>query len=638
MGAAARTRVSVKRRLFQESADSVCAEHGPQGSGPTPTSGRFSRRVVAVVNKAARRAGCARSRGVNVGGMVAAASDPLIGVEIGRYRLTSVIGEGGMGRVYLGVHPGIGSRVAVKVLSDACTQRPELLERFFAEARAVNLIRHENIVSVIDMAVLPTGQPYIVMELVEGRTLGALVRGVAAPLGGVVAVVSEVLAALAAAHAIGIVHRDLKPDNVMITAEGHAKVLDFGIAKLAPGLGNNHSPRTATGALLGTPAYMAPEQISGAEHVDARTDLYAAGVVLYECVTGRPPFVADTVFDLMRMHVDVAPRPPRALRSDLPPALEQVILMALEKDPARRFQSAGAMIAALAHAGAELPAHEWQALSGAGRQLSMSRLASAPRSGLAATAPSIAPAARPSRWPLGLGLGLGLTALAALGIVLVIRGRGATQRAESGAPGNEYPGHVTVGPNVTAGGVPLVPSVPSAPAAHGAPSVPAGFDPKHFDAMAFLPRALELARAEYGDAGLTRLDTDGVHADGIVDLTLPGTDGVLYYFRSPSRSERPADLPPNIDVSIECYVTVAVTAADGVVVARRSMSPIDSSCRWAVRPPPACKPADVWARARADGADPGTVAKVEFLSDGKWFFDNEYDGTGLVKTYDDTCK
>ena len=252
--------------------------------------------------------------------------DPLLGIEVGRYRLARLLGDGGMGRVYLAVQPVIGSRVAIKMLSDQCARKPELLERFFAEARAVNLIRHENIVSVLDFTPLPDGRPFIVMEFVEGQTLASIVHARHVPLGGVVQVMIEVLSALAAAHAIGIVHRDLKPDNIIVTAEGHAKVLDFGIAKLAPSVQQQLSPRTRTGALLGTPPYMAPEQISGAGRVDARTDVYAAGVVLFEVVTGGAPFNAATLFELMRAHLEEPPPSPRALRRDLPAELEQVIL------------------------------------------------------------------------------------------------------------------------------------------------------------------------------------------------------------------------------------------------------------------------------------------------------------------------
>ena len=291
--------------------------------------------------------------------------DPLLGSVIDRYRLTRVLGEGGMGRVYLAVQPAIGSRVAIKVLSEDCARNPELLERFFAEGRAVNLIRHEHIVSVLDMAQLPDGRPFIVMEFVEGQTLAAIVRTSLAPFGGVVQVMGEMLSALAAAHAIGIVHRDLKPDNVIVTVEGHAKVLDFGIAKLAPNLREVGS-QTKTGALLGTPAYMAPEQISGAANVDARTDVYAAGVVLFEAVTGRQPFSGATIYDLMKAHVEQQPPLPRSLRRDLPQPIEQVILVALAKDPALRFQSATAMAQALTHAASGLTQDQWKPLSSRG--------------------------------------------------------------------------------------------------------------------------------------------------------------------------------------------------------------------------------------------------------------------------------
>ena len=322
---------------------------------------------------------------------LAATEDPLLGAEVGRYRIARLLGEGGMGRVYLAVQPAIGSRVAIKVLSDECARNPELLERFFAEARAVNLIRHENIVSVLDLAQLPDGRPYIVMEYVEGATLAAVVRAGPVPLGGLVQVMAEVLSALAAAHAMGIVHRDLKPDNVLVTAEGHAKVLDFGIAKLAPELQQQLSPRTRTGALLGTPQYMAPEQISGSGGVDPRTDLYAAGVVLYELATGRQPFVGETLFDLMRAHLEQPPPPPRALRPDLPPALEHVILTALAKRPDERFPGAPMMAQALQQAAAALPAEQWRSLSLRGPS------ASGPRTG---RGPELPLALRPTQ-PVG---------------------------------------------------------------------------------------------------------------------------------------------------------------------------------------------------------------------------------------------
>ena len=288
-------------------------------------------------------------------------ADPLLGTMVQRYQLARVLGAGGMGRVYLGVQPDIGSRVAIKVLAEDCARDPDLVERFFAEARAVNLIRHEHIVGVLDLARFADGRPYIVMEFIDGATLGALARQATLPLGPLCAILDEVLSALAAAHAIGIVHRDLKPDNVLVTPAGHAKVLDFGIAKLAPTISNQPSPRTRTGALLGTPEYMAPEQVAS-KAVDGRTDLYACGVMLYETTTGRRPFVGENLFALLRAHLEETPVPPRRWRPELSEALEEVIVRALAKLPEHRFQTAAEMMDALARAASALPPSAWGSL------------------------------------------------------------------------------------------------------------------------------------------------------------------------------------------------------------------------------------------------------------------------------------
>jgi serine/threonine-protein kinase len=269
--------------------------------------------------------------------LIARGDDVLLGTTVGVYRVAKLMGVGGMGRVYKGVHPQIGSRVAIKVLSRECADREDLVERFFSEARAVNLIRHESIVNVLDLATLPDGRPYIIMEYLDGAPLADLVGKLGPlPLGGLARLTAEVLDALAAAHAKGIVHRDLKPDNIYVTPAGRPKVLDFGIAKLRPELGGS---ATQTGSLLGTPHYMSPEQALG-KPVDLRTDVYAIGVILFECATGRRPFLGESLFDLLRKQVDEAPPSPRQFRPDMPPAMEQVILYALNKDPAQRFGSA----------------------------------------------------------------------------------------------------------------------------------------------------------------------------------------------------------------------------------------------------------------------------------------------------------
>lgn len=279
--------------------------------------------------------------------------NPLIGHIVGRYHIERQLGAGGMGEVYLGVQPQIGSHVAIKVLTAESAQNAEMVERFFTEARAVNTIRHDNIVNVIDLDRLADGRPFIVMEYLDGLSLAQAIkqRG-ALPLGGLTRVAAETLEALAAAHRHFVIHRDLKPDNLQITRSGRTKVLDFGIAKL---LGDPTVPAmTQTGMLLGTPHYMAPEQIS-AGTIDARTDLYALGVILYEGATGRKPFDGQTLFELFSRHVKEPPQPPRQLRPELSPAYEAVILRALEKDPARRFGSAKEMHAYLHEAAKSLP-------------------------------------------------------------------------------------------------------------------------------------------------------------------------------------------------------------------------------------------------------------------------------------------
>ncbi len=293
--------------------------------------------------------------------------DLLLGTTIGAYRIARLLGVGGMGRVYKGVHPTIGSRVAIKVLSRECSDRRDLVDRFFSEAKAVNMIRHESIVNVLDLATLPDGRPYIIMEYLDGAPLAAIVEHAVAtrtplPLGGLARLAVEVLDALAAAHAKGIVHRDLKPDNIYITPSGRPKVLDFGIAKLTD-MGAGRATRT--GSLLGTPHYMAPEQAAG-RPVDHRADIYAIGVILFECATGTKPFLADSLFDLLRKHVEEPPPSPRSIRGDLSSELESVILTALAKAPDARFGSAQAMSVALQHATAQLAPAQWTPITGSG--------------------------------------------------------------------------------------------------------------------------------------------------------------------------------------------------------------------------------------------------------------------------------
>src|SRR4029078_4937150 len=203
----------------------------------------------------------------------------MIGQTFGNYRVTQLIGEGGMGVVYLAEHPRIGRRAAVKVLRAGLTDNPEITKRFFNEARAPNATRHPGIVEVFDCGTLPSGLSYIVMELLEGENLAARLRRVGMmPIEDARRIAVQTASALAAAHAAGIVHRDLKPDNLYLVPDDRdasaelVNVLDFGIAKLSQAGSNTSSVRTRTGSVMGTPAYMSPEQCRGTREIDRRTD------------------------------------------------------------------------------------------------------------------------------------------------------------------------------------------------------------------------------------------------------------------------------------------------------------------------------------------------------------------------------
>ena len=249
-----------------------------------------------------------------------------------------------MGQVYLAVHPGIGRRAAVKVLTAGDASDPQIVSRFITEARAANAIRHPNIVDIYDSGVLGGGTPYIVMEYLEGETLAQVLRRGAVGIDDAIDWSCQVAEALAAAHAGDVVHRDLKPDNLFLIADAHrlgkrqVKVLDFGIAKLQRShLAQVH--KTRTGSLLGTPLYMSPEQCMSQKDIDARTDVYSLGVILYEMVTGQRPFDGDGVYAIISMHINDPPTAPSRLRPDLPPMLEAIIGKALAKSPGARQES-----------------------------------------------------------------------------------------------------------------------------------------------------------------------------------------------------------------------------------------------------------------------------------------------------------
>jgi serine/threonine-protein kinase len=260
---------------------------------------------------------------------------------LGSYRVIELLGKGGMGYVYRAEHTKLGREVALKLLRADYASRRDAVARFFQEARTVNRARHRNIVDVTDFVELDDGTTYIIMELLTGTSLGAWARaGVDLPRA--LAVLLQICDGLDAAHAVGVVHRDLKPDNVIIvpTADGAelVKLLDFGVAKLLNRDDEDVGFQTAAGSVIGTPAYMSPEQAGGMA-IDARSDIYSLGAIMYELFSGQPMFRGRSFGEYVRKHLTEVPVPPRQTPggAQLDPQLEAVILRCLAKDPDQRF-------------------------------------------------------------------------------------------------------------------------------------------------------------------------------------------------------------------------------------------------------------------------------------------------------------
>ena len=261
----------------------------------------------------------------------------------GKYRIVRLIGEGGMGAVYEGENVRIHRRVAIKVLHAAFTNNTDVVQRFEREAQAAGRIGNDHILEVLDLGTLQDGSCFMVMEFLDGDPLNKRIQGRGrltprelAPLG------KQVLEGLGAAHGAGIIHRDLKPDNIFILKEkagkaDYVKIIDFGISKFQP-LAGDGMKMTRTGAVMGTPYYMSPEQASGSREADARSDLYAIGVIFYEAVTGHVPFDAPTFNQLLFKIVLSEPPPPRSIVPDLDPAFESIILKAMARDVSSAFR------------------------------------------------------------------------------------------------------------------------------------------------------------------------------------------------------------------------------------------------------------------------------------------------------------
>ncbi|HMI92980.1 MAG TPA: protein kinase [Polyangiales bacterium] len=267
--------------------------------------------------------------------------DPLIGQVLdGRYRIESVLGEGGMGIVYKAVHTTLRKALAIKVLRPEVSKNEQIVMRFKQEAQSASQIGNQHIIDISDFGELADGSTYFVMEFLGGRSLTQALEAGKFNTERTAHVGKQLCAALGAAHEIGIVHRDMKPDNVQLVMRGDdkdfVKVLDFGIAKV----GGSTSKLTQAGQVFGTPHYMSPEQCAGT-NVDHRTDIYAVGVMMYEMATGKVPFDADNLMGILTKHLYENPIPPHELPPpvDVPPALEAVILKCLSKKTDTRYQS-----------------------------------------------------------------------------------------------------------------------------------------------------------------------------------------------------------------------------------------------------------------------------------------------------------
>jgi serine/threonine protein kinase len=275
------------------------------------------------------------------------------GTELGGYRVSNLLAAGGMGEVYRAEHAVLGRTAAVKILKSQFSNNATMVQRFFIEAKAASVIAHPGIVEIYDVGRHSDGRAYLVMELLLGEELGRRMRSARrfSELQTVV-VARSIANALAAAHGAGIVHRDLKPDNVYLVPDAdvesgeRAKILDFGVAKLIDGALGEFA-KTQTGALMGTPLYMAPEQARAAASVDHRADLYSLGCIMFEMLTGKPPFVADGAGEIIAMQMFSEPDSLHTRLSSCSPQLDTIIQQLLAKDPNDRFTSSGDLIHAL---------------------------------------------------------------------------------------------------------------------------------------------------------------------------------------------------------------------------------------------------------------------------------------------------
>ena len=416
----------------------------------------------------------------------------------GKYRIVRLLGEGGMGAVYEGENARIHRKVAIKVLHPTVASNADVVKRFEREAQAAGRIGSKHIVEVLDLGELDDGTRYMVLEFLDGLTLadrihqhGRLSPEQATPI------LHQLLEGLGAAHQAGIIHRDLKPANVFLLQRPgqpeFVKILDFGVSKFnVLSSGDDAFSMTKTGAVMGTPFYMSPEQAKGARSIDARSDLYTVGVILYECLTGQVPYHAETFNELMFKIVLEAPRPPETFVPDLDPGISAIVRKAMAREPADRYQTAAELQQALAERpvapdGPVVPASPLAESAAAVRAMPT------PSRGL----PAVDPVVLPKQ-----GNGLLVAAVIAAGVVI---GGGAFAAMRWKQAGSEASTSGSAGPAASiASAAPEVAAASASAAAEAASATPTPVEPPIATASATAdPAGAPTARGIAGKAGGT---------------------------------------------------------------------------------------------------------------------------------------